>query len=76
MNACSQDAAGSVTEMLKEARTISQAFGAVAEGGNGPRSALAQYYITRLLPECDAALAEAQAGSAGVFSLTTEALGA
>ena len=34
MNACSQDAAGSVTEMLKEARTISQAFGAVAEGGN------------------------------------------
>ena len=34
MNACSQDAAGSVTEMLKEAGTISQAFGAVAEGGN------------------------------------------
>ena len=36
MNACSQDAAGSssVTEMLKEAMTISQAFGAVAEGGN------------------------------------------
>ena len=34
MNACSQDAAGSVTEMLKEARTIRQAFAAVAEGGN------------------------------------------
>ena len=34
MQVCSQDAAASVSAMLKEARNISQAFAAVAEGGN------------------------------------------
>ena len=34
MQVCSQDSAGSVSEMLREARNISQAFAAVAEGGN------------------------------------------
>ena len=30
---CSQDAAANVSDLLKEARSISQAFAAVAEGG-------------------------------------------
>ena len=47
---------------------------ATTEGEMGPRTALAQYYITRLLPQHEAALAEAKAGAAGVFSLSTEAL--
>ena len=34
MHACSQDSAGSVNEMFREAKNISQAFAAVAEGGN------------------------------------------
>ena len=31
---CSQDASADVGELLKDARSISQAFAAVAEGGN------------------------------------------
>jgi hypothetical protein len=34
LQVCFQDAAGSVSQMLKEAKSISQAFAAVAEGGN------------------------------------------
>ena len=34
LKVCFQDAAGSVSQMLREANKISQAFGAVAEGGN------------------------------------------
>ena len=49
---------------------------AATEDTPGPRFALAQYYITRILPEYTSALAEAKAGSAGVFSLSLEALGA
>ena len=34
IQACSQDASASVGEMLEDARNISHAFAAVAEGGN------------------------------------------
>ena len=34
MEVCLQDTAASVSEMLKEAKSISQAFAAVAEGGH------------------------------------------
>ena len=34
LKVCFQDAAGSVSQILKEAKSISQAFAAVAEGGN------------------------------------------
>ncbi len=47
---------------------------AMAEGGEGPRSALARFYIDRLLPEHAAALAAAQAGADGLYSLSVEAL--
>ncbi len=48
----------------------------IAENGNGPRAILARYFITRLLPQVQSSLAEAQAGSAGVFAMDVEAMGA
>lgn len=47
---------------------------AVAEGGKGPRSALAGVYIRRLLPLYAAHLAEARDGSATVMSLSPDDL--
>ncbi|MAM63602.1 acyl-CoA dehydrogenase [Maritimibacter sp. UBA3975] len=47
---------------------------AVAEGGDGPRTALAAFYIERLLPDHAAALEEARAGAAGLYALSVEDL--
>ncbi|WP_372839774.1 acyl-CoA dehydrogenase [Phaeovulum sp.] len=47
---------------------------AVAEGGKGPRSALAAVYIRRLMPQYAAALAEAREGAEGLFALSPEDL--
>jgi hypothetical protein len=47
---------------------------ALAEGGEGPRTALARYYIQRRLPEHAALLAEARAGAASLYALSNEAL--
>jgi hypothetical protein len=49
---------------------------ALAEGGTGPRTALARFYVTRLLPEHAAALAAARGGAEDVFAVTEEALSA
>jgi hypothetical protein len=47
---------------------------AVAEGGDGARTALARFHITRLLPQFSADLAAAREGAEGVFALTPDAL--
>jgi len=47
---------------------------ALAEGGNGPRTALARVAVKRLLPGHGAALAEAREGAADLYALTSEAL--
>ena len=49
---------------------------AVAEGGEGPRSSLARFYIARMLPEHAALLAEVRAGAAGLYALSAADLGA
>jgi alkylation response protein AidB-like acyl-CoA dehydrogenase len=47
---------------------------AVAEGGDGPRRALAAFYIERLLPEHAALLEQARAGADGLYALSVEDL--
>ncbi|MEI2808300.1 acyl-CoA dehydrogenase [Albidovulum sp.] len=47
---------------------------AVAEGGPGPRTALARVHIERILPYYAACLAEAKEGASGLFALSPEAL--
>ena len=47
---------------------------ALAEGRDGPRTALAAFYITRLLPEYRAMLDQARAGAAGLYALSVEDL--
>ena len=47
---------------------------ALAEGGNGPRSALARVHIRRLLPEHAALVAAVAAGGADLFALAPEDL--
>jgi len=49
---------------------------AMAEGGTGPRSKLAAFYIERLLPDHAAALIQARAGAEGLYVLSVEDLGA
>ncbi len=47
---------------------------AIAEGGEGARTKLARFYITRMLPEHVALLAQVRAGSADVMGLTPDDL--
>ncbi|PTW50071.1 acyl-CoA dehydrogenase [Rhodovulum kholense] len=49
---------------------------ALAEGGSGPRSALARVFIRRLLPEHVSALAAARAGADDLYALSDADLGA
>ncbi|QPM90712.1 acyl-CoA dehydrogenase [Pseudooceanicola algae] len=49
---------------------------AMAEGGNGPRSRLAAFYIARLLPEHVGLLSHAVVGDADLYALSLEDLGA
>ncbi|MBW6505116.1 MAG: acyl-CoA dehydrogenase [Rhodobacteraceae bacterium] len=69
--------AGAVPYLRAFARVLGAHYhlrAAVAEGGTGPRSALAAVYIRRLLPQYAAALAEAREGAEGLFALTPEDL--
>ena len=71
--------AGAMAYLTAFARVLGAHFhlcAAVAEGGDGPRSALAAVYVRRLLPAHAAALAEARAGAADLYALTPEDLGA
>jgi acyl-CoA dehydrogenase len=49
---------------------------ALAEGGSGRRTALARVFVTRLLPEHVALLAQARAGAAGLYALSPDDLAA
>jgi 3-(methylsulfanyl)propanoyl-CoA dehydrogenase len=47
---------------------------AMAEGGKGPRTALARFYLMRILPEHVALLAQVRQGADGLFDLTPDDL--
>ncbi|WP_095588352.1 acyl-CoA dehydrogenase [Actibacterium ureilyticum] len=49
---------------------------AQAEGGTGPRTALAQFYIKNLLPEYTGLLAQATRGSGDLYALSADDLAA
>ena len=69
--------AGAVPFLAASARVIGAFFhlkAAAVEGGTGPRSALARYYIERLLPEHTALIAQARAGAAGLYAIAPEDL--
>ena len=42
--------------------------------GKGPRMALAQFYINRLLPEHDGLLSQVRVGDKGLYDLSVDAL--
>ncbi len=67
--------AGSVPFLRAFARVLGGHYhlaAAIAEGGNGRRSALARFYIERLLPEHAGLCAHATAGAEGLYSMTPE----
>ncbi len=71
--------AGAVPYQKAFARVLGAHFHlktAVAEGGKGPRSELARFYITRLLPEHAALLTHAIAGAEGLYSISVDDLSA
>jgi acyl-CoA dehydrogenase len=69
--------AGAVPYQAAFARVLGAHYhlrSAVAEGGDGSRTALAAFYIERLLPDHASALEEARAGAAGLYALSVEDL--
>lgn len=71
--------AGAVPYLRAFARVLSghvHLASAMAEGGNGPRSAIAAVAILRLLPEHAALLAQVRIGAAGLYALTDADLAA
>ena len=69
--------AGAVPYLRAFARVLGAHYhlrAALAEGGNGPRTALARVHIDRILPQYAACLAEAKEGAAGLFALSPEAM--
>jgi hypothetical protein len=44
----------------------------MAEGGGGPRTRLARFYMLHLLPEHGALLTQARAGAETLYDLTPE----
>ncbi|MBT8456293.1 MAG: acyl-CoA dehydrogenase [Rhodobacteraceae bacterium] len=71
--------AGAVPYLRAFARVLGGHYhlrAAMAEDGAGPRADLCRAYVTRLLPQHAALLAEAQAGAADLFAIKPEVLGA
>ncbi len=71
--------AGAVPFLRAFARVLGAHYhlaAALAEGGSGPRSALARFYSARLLPEHTGLLAHATAGTDGLYALSPEDLSA
>ena len=69
--------AGAVPYLRAFARVLGGHFhlkAAMAEAAPGPRAALARYYVTRLMPEHGALLAQARTGAKGLYDLTVEDL--
>lgn len=70
--------AGAVPYLRAFARVLGGHFhlSAAMTEPNGPRAAMARFYITRLLPESGALLAHAQCGSEGLYALSLDDLAA
>ncbi|MBO9396561.1 acyl-CoA dehydrogenase [Shimia sp. R9_2] len=71
--------AGSVPFLRGFARVLGGYYhlrAAIAEGGEGPRSKLAKFYIKRLLPEHAGVLAHAMEGAGDLYALSPDELGA
>ncbi len=71
--------AGAVPYLRAFARVLGGHYhlkSAQAEGSEGPRTALARFYVQRLLPEHGGLCAHARAGAAGLFALAPEDLAA
>ncbi|MEE9428178.1 MAG: acyl-CoA dehydrogenase [Paracoccaceae bacterium] len=71
--------AGSVPYLRAFARVLGGHYhlkSAVAENGQGGRSRLAEFYITRLLPEHSALLLHCQQGAKGLYAITVDDLAA
>ena len=69
--------AGAVPFQSASARVLGAFYhlkAAHAEGGKGPRTVLARYYIERLLPEHAAFIAQTKAGAAGLYALSLDDL--
>ncbi len=69
--------AGAVPFLKASARVLGAFFhlkAACVEGGTGPRTALARYYIERLLPEYATLTVQARAGAAGLYAVRPEDL--
>ncbi|PHQ97847.1 MAG: acyl-CoA dehydrogenase [Marinosulfonomonas sp.] len=69
--------AGSVPYLRAFARILGGHYhlkSAIAEGGNGARSRLAEFYISRLLPEHIALLIHVRQGAKALYSLTPDDL--
>ncbi len=67
--------AGAVPYLRGFARVLGAHYhlkAALAEGGKGPRSRLAAFYIGRLLPEHAGLLAHARAGAEGLYALSVD----
>ena len=65
--------AGAVPYLMAFARVLGAHLhlkAALAEGGAGKRTALAGFYIQRLLPEHEALVAQARAGAGGLYALS------
>ena len=65
--------AGAVPFLHGFARVLGAHFhlaAAMAEGGDGPRTRLARFYVTHLLPEHGALLAQARTGAGTLYDLT------
>lgn len=71
--------AGSVPFLMAFARVLGAHYhltAAMAEGGSGPRTALARFYIRRLLPETAGLLDHAKSGADDLFALSPDDLAA
>ena len=70
--------AGAVPYLRAFARVLGGHFHLMAAMADpeGPRTAVARFYITRLLPEHAALLAHAQSGSGGLYALSLDDLAA
>ncbi|WP_136636596.1 acyl-CoA dehydrogenase [Pseudooceanicola onchidii] len=69
--------AGAVPYLMGFARVLGGHYhlkAAMAEGGDGPRTRLAKFYIDRLLPEHAGHLAHATCGADDLYAFTTEEL--
>ncbi|MEM6635872.1 MAG: acyl-CoA dehydrogenase [Pseudomonadota bacterium] len=71
--------AGAVPYLRSFARVLGAHFhlrASMAEAGKGPRTALAGFYIKRLLPEHAALLAHAREGAGGLYAISDDDLAA